>query len=69
MCLSIMQAFIKNILNPRVRPPLSEDGFEIHWRTNYLGTFHLTSLLLPLLKQGGLESGGRTAGQRVFPPA
>ena len=47
----------KNILNPRVRPPLSEDGFEIHWRTNYLGTYHLTSLLLPLLKQGGLESG------------
>ena len=47
----------KNILNPRVRPPLSKDGFEIHWRTNYLGTYHLTSLLLPLLQQGGLESG------------
>ena len=25
------------------------DGFEIHWRTNYLGTMHLTQLLLPLL--------------------
>ena len=47
----------KNILNPRTRPPLSKDGFEIHWRTNYLGTCHLTCLLLPLLKQSGLESG------------
>ncbi len=47
----------KNILKPRTRPPLSKDGFEIHWRINYLGTYHLTSLLLPLLKQGGLESG------------
>lgn len=47
----------KNILNPRTRPPPGKDGLEIHWRTNYLGAFHLTSLLLPLLKQGGLESG------------
>ena len=47
----------KNILKPHTRPPLSKDGFEIHWRINYLGTCHLTSLLLPLLKQGGLESG------------
>lgn len=47
----------KNILNPRKRPPMAKDGFEIHWRTNFLGTFHLTSLLLPILKQNGLESG------------
>ena len=47
----------KNIFQPRKEPPLSQDGFEIHWRTNYLGAFHLTNLLLPLLKQSGLESG------------
>ena len=47
----------KNILNPRKKPPMTKDGFEIHWRTNFLGTFHLTSLLLPVLKQNGLESG------------
>ena len=47
----------ENILNPRKRPPMAKDGFEIHWRTNFLGTFHLTSLLLPILKQSGLESG------------
>ena len=47
----------KNILHPRKKPPMTKDGFEIHWRTNFLGTFHLTSLLLPILKQNGLESG------------
>ena len=47
----------KNILSPRKKPPPSKDGFEIHWRTNYLGTFHLTSRLLPLLKRSGLECG------------
>ena len=47
----------KNILSPRKKPPLSKDGFEIHWRTNYLGTFHLTSRLLPLLKRSGLDCG------------
>lgn len=48
---------LKNIVRSRKKPPLSKDGFEIHWRTNYLGTFHLTWSLLPLLKQSGLESG------------
>lgn len=38
-------------------PLLSADSFEIHWRTNYLGTFHLTSLLLPLLMEGGRRTG------------
>ena len=48
---------LKDILKPWKKSPLTEDGFEIHWRTNYLGAFHLTGLLLPLLKQSGLESG------------
>ena len=47
---------LKDVLQPWKRMPLTGDGFEIHWRTNYLGSFHLTSLLLPLLKQTGLES-------------
>ena len=47
----------ENILSPRKKPPVTKDGSEIHWRTNFLGTFHLTSLLLPILKQNGLESG------------
>jgi NAD(P)-dependent dehydrogenase (short-subunit alcohol dehydrogenase family) len=33
-------------------PRLTADGHELHWRTNYLGTAHLTHLLLPLLRQG-----------------
>ncbi len=36
---------------------LTGDGFEIHWRTNYLGTAHLTHLLLPLLCATGRTSG------------
>ena len=43
-------------------PRLSADGFEIHWRTNYLGTFHLTRLLLPML----LEAGSRSGDARVI---
>lgn len=38
-------------------PPPAADGLEIHWRTNYLGPFHLTTLLLPALERGGRESG------------
>ncbi|HUR52167.1 MAG TPA: SDR family NAD(P)-dependent oxidoreductase [Mycobacteriales bacterium] len=30
-------------------PQLTADGHELHWRTNYLGTAHLTHRLLPLL--------------------
>ncbi len=41
---------------------VSPDGFEIHWRTNYLGTFHLTRLFLPML----LESGRRNGDARVI---
>lgn len=39
------------------QPQLTADGFEIHWRTNYLGTLHLTHLLLPLLKSTGTMTG------------
>ena len=44
------------------KPRFSADGFEMHWRTNYLGAFHLTRLLLPML----LESGQRTGDARVI---
>ncbi|MXW63509.1 MAG: SDR family NAD(P)-dependent oxidoreductase [Bacteroidetes bacterium SB0662_bin_6] len=44
------------------KPKFSADGFEMHWRTNYLGAFHLTRLLLPML----LESGRRTGDARVI---
>lgn len=36
---------------------MSGDGFEIHWRTNYLGTVHLTHNLLPLLQKTGRNVG------------
>ena len=47
----------KGVFARKKMPPPSSDGFEIHWRTNYLGPFHLTSLLLPALQRGGQESG------------
>lgn len=37
--------------------PLTPDGFEIHWRTNFLGPLHLTHRLLPLLRQTGKSMG------------
>jgi NAD(P)-dependent dehydrogenase (short-subunit alcohol dehydrogenase family) len=33
------------------------DGHEIHWRTNYLGTAHLTRLLLPMLSETAQQLG------------
>jgi len=39
------------------QPQLTADGFEIHWRTNFLGTQHLTLLLLPFLKNAAKNSG------------
>jgi NAD(P)-dependent dehydrogenase (short-subunit alcohol dehydrogenase family) len=42
-------------------PRRTADGYEIHWRTNYLGTMHLTHLLLPMLQQ----TGDRTGDARV----
>lgn len=47
----------RKTLAPRSEAPLTEDGFEVHWRTNYLGAFHLTWAMLPLLQRTGLESG------------
>jgi len=38
-------------------PHLTADGHEIHWRTNYLGTMHLTQRLLPLLRDTGRQQG------------
>ena len=38
-------------------PHLSNDGFEIQWRTNYLGTMHLTHLLLPALQNAAANHG------------
>ena len=46
-----------DLLTRHGEPIRSPDGFEIHWRTNYLGTFHLTGLLLPLLLEGGRRTG------------
>jgi len=34
-------------------PKLTQDGHEVQWRINYLGTAHLTHSLLPLLQQTG----------------
>ena len=33
------------------------DGHEVHWRTNYLGTAHLTRLLLPMLAETARREG------------
>jgi NAD(P)-dependent dehydrogenase (short-subunit alcohol dehydrogenase family) len=37
--------------------PQLVDGHEIHWRTNYLGTMHVTELLLPLIVGTGRQTG------------
>ena len=47
----------KGVFKIKKTPPPSPDGSEIHWRTNYLGPFHLTMLLLPALQAGARESG------------
>jgi retinol dehydrogenase 12 len=46
-----------DLLSRWKEPHLSDDGFELHWRTNYLGTAHLTHLLLPLLEEAGRSDG------------
>jgi NAD(P)-dependent dehydrogenase (short-subunit alcohol dehydrogenase family) len=38
-------------------PHMTKDGHEIHWRTNYLGTFQLTRLMLPLLLETARQHG------------
>lgn len=42
-----------DILGSWTEPHLSDDGFEIHWRTNYMGAMHLTHRLLDRLQQAG----------------
>ncbi|HWY24903.1 MAG TPA: SDR family NAD(P)-dependent oxidoreductase [Nevskia sp.] len=46
-----------DLLSQWKEPHLTPDGQEIHWRTNYLGTMHLTSLLLPALLDGAKSTG------------
>jgi NAD(P)-dependent dehydrogenase (short-subunit alcohol dehydrogenase family) len=38
-------------------PKLTSDGYEMQWRTNYLGSAHLTHNLLPLLQKTGNSYG------------
>ena len=46
-----------DLLSQWKAPKLSADGHEIHWRTNTLGTLHLTHLLLPSLQAAAQRSG------------
>jgi retinol dehydrogenase 12 len=42
-----------DLLSRWKEPRMSRDGIEIQWRTNYLGSVHLTHNLLPLLQTTG----------------
>lgn len=46
-----------DLLSKWKEPRLTSDGFETHWRINYLGTADLTHRLLPLLQKTGEETG------------
>lgn len=46
-----------DLLSQWRKPRRLDDGFEIHWRTNYLGPMQLTQRLLPLLLESGRSSG------------
>jgi len=46
-----------DLLSRWKEPQQTDDGFEIHWRINYLGTAQLTQLLLPLLEKTGAKTG------------
>ena len=49
-----------DLLSQWKAPLLTADDFEIHWRTNYLGTFDLTQRLLPgLLKRANSTHAAR----------
>jgi NAD(P)-dependent dehydrogenase (short-subunit alcohol dehydrogenase family) len=54
-----------DLLSKWKQPNLLPDGHEIHWRTNYLGTMHLTSLLLPLLNATATSTAARSGDARV----
>ncbi len=46
-----------DLLSRWTEPNLSADGQECHWRVNFLGSFHLTQALLPLLLQSAAQTG------------
>lgn len=46
-----------DLLSQWKSPQLTDDGFERHWRVNYLGTFDLTLGLLPLLLEAARKNG------------
>ena len=48
---------LKGLFAGRGEPTYAPDGMEIHWRTNYLGAFHLTRLLFPMLEEAARQSG------------
>jgi len=48
---------LKGMFAGRREPERAPDGLEVHWRTNYLGAFHLTRLLFPMLEAAARESG------------
>ena len=48
---------LHDLLALRRQVERSADGVEVHWRINYLGPFHLTSLLLPLLIDSAAADG------------
>ena len=47
----------KDIARRSKTPIVALDGIEVHWRVNFLGTFHLTCALMPLLRQAGRRTG------------
>ncbi len=58
-----------DLLSKWKEPRLTSDGFETHWRINYLGTAHLTRRLLPLLEKAGQQTGDArivTVGSRLY---
>lgn len=46
-----------DLLSKWKEPMLTDDGLEIHWRTNYLGSAMLTHYLLPCLIKAGKKNG------------
>ena len=48
----------KDIAKRSKTPILAADGLEIHWRINFLGTCHVTHLLMPMLREAGRRTGG-----------
>ena len=48
---------LKGMFAGRGEPTYAPDGSEVHWRTNYLGAFHLTRLLFPMLEEAARQSG------------